>query len=248
MKRDLFLLAAVSVLGIAVVDHGYCTESAEDAKTMAQPAAQSTPASKAASTSTKEAAVPEKPLIAGKVLETMNSGGYTYMLLEKDGRKGWVAVPTMKVIVGQEVQLNPGMEMGQFVSKTLKRTFEQIVFTTAPATKEKPQLSPKSIAIGNSSTLPPGHSPVPGQSGTAATAATAAPLAGKVVETMDSGGYSYICLEKDGKKTWVAVPVMMVQVGDEMELLPGAAMPNFASKGLNRTFESIIFSGGPVRK
>ncbi len=31
-------------------------------------------------------------------------------------------------------------------------------------------------------------------------------LSGKVVETMNSGGYTYVCLEKAGKKTWVAVP------------------------------------------
>ena len=38
-------------------------------------------------------------------------------------------------------------------------------------------------------------------------------LSGKVVETMDSGGYTYVCLEKKGKKTWVAVPQMKVKRG-----------------------------------
>ena len=28
---------------------------------------------------------------------------------------------------------------------------------------------------------------------------------GTVVETMNSGGYTYVSLEKDGKKTWVAL-------------------------------------------
>jgi len=71
-------------------------------------------------------------------------------------------------------------------------------------------------------------------------------LSGKVVETMNSGGYSYVCLEKNGKKTWVAVPEMKVIVGREMSFQPGQAMPNFTSKSLNRTFDSVIFSGGPV--
>src|SRR6185369_2264163 len=66
-------------------------------------------------------------------------------------------------------------------------------------------------------------------------------LSGKVVETMDAGGYTYICLEKDGKKTWAALPVMKVSVGDEMNLLNGAEMSNFPSKALNRTFDKIIF-------
>jgi len=71
-------------------------------------------------------------------------------------------------------------------------------------------------------------------------------LSGKVVETMNAGGYTYVSLEKNGKKTWVAVPQMKVAVGQEMAFQPGAEMPNFTSKSLGRKFESIIFSGGPL--
>lgn len=67
---------------------------------------------------------------------------------------------------------------------------------------------------------------------------------GKVVETMDSGGYTYVCLEKNGKKTWVAVSQMKVVVGSKMAFQPGQEMQNFTSKSLGRTFESIVFSGG----
>ena len=38
-------------------------------------------------------------------------------------------------------------------------------------------------------------------------------LSGKVVETMNSGGYTYVSLESNGKKTWVAVPATAVKVG-----------------------------------
>ena len=71
-------------------------------------------------------------------------------------------------------------------------------------------------------------------------------ISGKVVETMNSGGYSYVCVEKKGKKTWVAVPETKVSVGKEMAFQPGMEMKNFTSKTLNRTFERIIFSGGPA--
>ena len=71
-------------------------------------------------------------------------------------------------------------------------------------------------------------------------------LSGKVVETMNSGGYSYVCLEKKGKKTWVAVPEMKISVGQEAAFEPGMEMKNFTSKTLNRTFDRIIFSGGPA--
>jgi hypothetical protein len=69
-------------------------------------------------------------------------------------------------------------------------------------------------------------------------------LSGKVVETMNAGGYTYVSLEKDGKKAWFAIPATEVKVGQQVTLQPGAEMRNFTSKTLNRTFESIIFSGG----
>ena len=71
-----------------------------------------------------------------------------------------------------------------------------------------------------------------------------AALSGKVVETMDAGGYTYVCLEKKGVKTWVAIPQTKVTVGKQMALQPGMEMRNFTSKSLNRTFDSIYFSGG----
>jgi hypothetical protein len=73
------------------------------------------------------------------------------------------------------------------------------------------------------------------------------PLSGKVVETMSSGGYTYVLLESKGKKTWVAVPQMAVTVGQELALQPGTEMGSFKSKSLNKTFDNIIFSGGPVQ-
>lgn len=69
-------------------------------------------------------------------------------------------------------------------------------------------------------------------------------LSGKVAETMNSGGYTYVCLENNGKRTWVAIPQTAVKVGQEVNCQPGMEMKNFTSKTLNRTFEGIIFSGG----
>ncbi len=71
-----------------------------------------------------------------------------------------------------------------------------------------------------------------------------ASLSGKVAETMNSGGYTYVYLDQNGKKTWVAIPQTAVKVGQEIKCQPGMEMRNFTSKTLNRTFESIIFSGG----
>lgn len=69
---------------------------------------------------------------------------------------------------------------------------------------------------------------------------------GKVVETMDSGRYTYVCLEKNNKKIWVAVYKMKIVVGQNMSFKPGVEMVNFESKTLKRKFDKIIFSAGPI--
>ena len=49
------------------------------------------------------------------------------------------------------------------------------------------------------------------------------------------------------KKSWVAIPLTPVRVGDEVKVAGGMIMSNFTSKTLNRTFEAIIFSKGIVQ-
>ncbi len=71
----------------------------------------------------------EDEAIRGVVTETMNSGGYTYLQLDHQGTKEWFAVPESLVRVGDEVQVQPGMQMGAYTSKTLNRTFDKIVFS-----------------------------------------------------------------------------------------------------------------------
>ncbi len=83
------------------------------------------------------------PLV-GTVAETMDSGGYTYILLQTKSKMFWVAIAESKVNVGQEVVLAPGMEMIEFHSKSLNRTFDSIVFSEGLVSQggevpEKPQ-------------------------------------------------------------------------------------------------------------
>jgi len=82
------------------------------------------------------AADPAKsPVIAGKVLEVIYSSGYTYLLLDIDGFNDWVAIPEIHVTVGEEIELNAGVQMGEFKSKPLNRTFKQIIFSSGPTEK-----------------------------------------------------------------------------------------------------------------
>ncbi|MBJ6799409.1 DNA-binding protein [Geomonas propionica] len=80
--------------------------------------------------------------------------------------------------------------------------------------------------------------------GAADTKPKAIPLSGKVLETMDGGGYTYVNLQNGSEKVWVAIPLTKVKVGQQLALMPGFEMKNFTSKGLNRKFDKVIFSGG----
>jgi hypothetical protein len=97
----------------------------------------------------------------------------------------------------------------------------------------------------------PGHSvPKAAPSGhqSASSAATDSSPSGKVVETMNSGGYSYAQLEKEGKKTWVAYPTLDTRVGDNLSFNDCVEMSNFQSRSLNRKFETIYFCDSPKVK
>jgi hypothetical protein len=68
---------------------------------------------------------------AGKVLETMNSGGYTYVRLNTGSEEVWIAAPETTVAVGDEVSYTNGMPMEGFRSNTLSKTFDLIYFVPA---------------------------------------------------------------------------------------------------------------------
>jgi hypothetical protein len=117
------------------------------------------------------------------------------------------------------------------MSKTVKLT---ILFATL------------ALFAGQAQAFPGGAATQP----TAAPAAASQPVAlqGTVTETMDSGGYTYVCILKSGQKQWAAVPGTQVKVGDSVEVAPGAVMKNFSSKSLGRTFDEIVFSRGLTKK
>lgn len=90
---------------------------------------------------------PTEPHV-GKVIRTINSGGYSYVELKKNsGEKIWLAVTAAEIPIGSQQTFNPGMVMHNFESKTLKRTFDKIVFTelaTPKGGKAKKEISGKS--------------------------------------------------------------------------------------------------------
>ena len=98
--------------------------------------------------------------VRGVVLETMNAGAYTYVLLKTDQDERWVAVPKTPVLVDDVVQTEQGMPMSDFESKTLNRTFDVVYFagvlqnlTTPAAAAPAPAPAP----VDSGAALPPGH-------------------------------------------------------------------------------------------
>lgn len=66
---------------------------------------------------------------------------------------------------------------------------------------------------------------------------------GTVVETMNTGGYTYVQVDTGKEKIWAAAPEFQVKVGDLVTVPTGMLMRNHQSKTLNRTFEEIYFVG-----
>jgi hypothetical protein len=111
-------------------------------------------------------------MVRGTVLETMDSGGYTYVLLETDQDTRWAATQRTAVDVGDIVQVDEGMSMADFTSNTLNRTFDVVYFTGALT-----NLSKVTMPAGHPETaLPQGHPDTGGAAQPAAVEATVAPL------------------------------------------------------------------------
>ena len=80
------------------------------------------------STATAAAGMPGNE---GKVLSTLDAPGYTYMELATTEKRFWIAAPTTRVKVGDRVRFEQSLVMKNFNSKTLNRTFDQIIFVNS---------------------------------------------------------------------------------------------------------------------
>lgn len=64
---------------------------------------------------------------------------------------------------------------------------------------------------------------------------------GVVADAITAGGYSYIEVDIDGARYWLATLATAVQPGMKIEWQQYAVMNNFSSKALGRNFEQILF-------
>lgn len=78
--------------------------------------------------SAQAATPPPSPSLQGEVLEARNVEGYTYLRLKTAQGEVWAAVPTTAVKTGTQVTIGNTSTMQNFESRTLKKTFDKIVF------------------------------------------------------------------------------------------------------------------------
>ena len=71
-----------------------------------------------------------KGMHQGEVMETMNSAGYTYMKVSEGGKSYWIASNEINISKGADIAFSEEMSMHKFQSKTLNRTFENLMFVS----------------------------------------------------------------------------------------------------------------------
>ena len=157
--------------------------------------------------------------ISGKVVETMNSGGYTYVQLDDGTGTAWAAVPQTTVSVGTEGTVT-GSIMKDFPSSTLGRTFAAIIFSDGIQT----------AAIVNPTNADILETPASYYN---------VVISGTVNQTMGTSGYTYIEIDDGTGLIWAAVSQTEIAIGDNVTV-SGGAQSGFESTTLNTTFDVLI--------
>jgi hypothetical protein len=162
--------------------------------------------------------------IAGTVKETMDASGYTYLLVAQNNGDVWVAIPETAVNVGDKVNYFTGMEMKNFTSKTLDRTFSSIIFSSGLAeggikSDNKPAADADdsfAAAIKAERSAPSAAAPIDDAAASGGSAGAIVPLAEIAIEKSTAeNGYSVgeifeKATELNGKKVLVKGKVMKV--------------------------------------
>lgn len=168
----------------------------------------------------------------GVVRETIPAGNYTYLRVTHDDKEAWLAIPRRDVPVGTEIRYGQGNVMKDFHSKSLDRTFEEVLFLAGVMTADEAPLQ-----------VPPGHPVVAADPA----ARENLPNAGEVAEAIPAGNYTYLRVTQDGKETWLAIPKRDIPVGAQVRYADGMLMKDFHSGALDRTFAEVMFLGGVLR-
>ncbi len=139
----------------------------------------------------------------------------------------WIALPVIHAKAGDVYYYESGMAMGQFTSKELKRTFNQILFlggiSTTLEVDEKTIIPPLLVDTASKNTPPPVVHTVVAK------------------EVIQAGGYTYLRVVEGKNEQWLAIVKIQAKTGQTFHYDDAVTMTDFYSKELKRTFKEILF-------
>lgn len=158
MKHGARVIIAAGVLFVGLAA---CKSKIQE--TAQQPAQPQTgapaPMSDPAAAPAAPAGAPEQRYFRGTVVETMDSGGYTYVQVDGGTEKIWAAAPQFPIKKGDKVTVPEGMPMQNYESKTLNRTFDVVHFVGAIGKGDEPPGAPAGAPMAEQAQMPEGAHP-----------------------------------------------------------------------------------------
>lgn len=196
------------------------------------------------------AAIPEGQN-RGKVVQKLDGAGFSYAEVQLvTGQKVWVAGKQIDIKPGAQLEWGQVNVMRDFPSKSLGRTFPEILFVQRwnEIGKAPVELAAHAGPAGAAHAavgMVPGMAPADGvaAAGPAQAASPDASGGGAVKSVATGGGYSFIEVDQGGgKTTWVAAMQTPMKAGDQVRWQGGMVMNNFTAKSIGKTFEKIVFA------
>jgi len=149
----------------------------------------------------------------GVAANVIHSGGYTYVEVSEKGKSTWIAGGQSPIKPGQEIYWGDAAVMNNFTSKSLDRTFPEILFVAKFITQRPAPPAPVASKASK----------------------------GKVISSKTAAGYSYIEVQTGNEVIWIAAPEASVKANDNVSWNGATKMSNFTSKSLDKTFAEIFF-------
>jgi hypothetical protein len=219
MKILLSVMSIVMVLSLSS-----CKETNEKPKTQTDPQTQTkqTPVQRVAPAAGTHTAV---------VSEVIHTTSYTYLKVKEASAEIWLAIPKKDVKVGETISYQNPMEMTDFKSKELNRTFESVFFLggvtsqSDSAPNKKPnETAPVAKVAGGFLVTADTHTVV-------------------IQQVIDTDSYTYLKVKEADVEAWLAISKSQMAVGETITFQNPMEMREFKSKTLNKTFEVIYFLG-----
>lgn len=169
------------------------------------------------------------------VQEILQTTKYTYVYVnekinENDSLQ-WLALPIFVPVLGDTYYFDNGLQMGEFYSKELNKTFSKVLFLGG-LSKTSQFIADKSSTSDslNSEELPEQETIFKKQHSVV------------VLEVLQTQNYTYLRVLEKKKELWMAITKLpRAAVGQTYTYNDAAPMTNFRSKELGRTFNEILF-------